>query len=111
MSPDENVLVVEFTEPLDANRLEAHRQEVDSWIAMGGTKVLISLGELPFVSSSAIGLLIRTRKAIESLGGHMALSRPSAFMTRALRALDLEELFNVFPTDEEALRALQTAGS
>jgi len=105
--PEKNVLVVSLVEPLDPDHLGVLRQEIESWIAEGGTRVAIALDTLEFINSTGLGFLIKMRKRLKERGGHLVLCAPREFVAKALRVLDLDELFHSFATEEEAIRALQ----
>ena len=105
--PEKNVLVVSLEEPLDRERLDVHRREIDSWVDMGESRVVLGLGALEFINSAGLGFLIKMRKKLKEGGGRLVLSAPRDFVSKALRVLDLDELFHVFPSDEEAVRALK----
>jgi anti-anti-sigma factor len=105
--PEKNVLVVSLEEPLDPDHLGVRRQEIEAWVAEGGTRVVVSLEALEFINSSGLGFLIKLRKRLKERGGHLVLCAPREFVAKALRVLDLDELFHTFATEEEAVRALR----
>ncbi len=108
LEPQEhNVLLIHLEEPLVAESLATHEFEIENWLAMDCSRVVISLRGLDFISSSGLSFLIRMRKRLKSGGGRLVLSEAGAFVAKAIRVLDLSELFHVFETDEAAVRTLR----
>jgi anti-anti-sigma factor len=64
-------------------------------------KVVLDCGEIEYLYSSAIGLLIRTRNAIVGFGGEMVLVNVSEPARESLASMNLDRIFTVFPTDLE----------
>jgi len=57
-----------------------------------------------FITSSALGFLVRTHREFTRLGGEMAIAAPSAYLHRTMMTLGVDRVFPVFDTDEEAIR-------
>ncbi len=104
---EHNVLLLHLEDPLEAESLAAYQQEIENWLAMGSSRVVVSLRDLGFISSPGLSFLIRMRKRLKSEGGRLVLSEVTGFVAKAIRVLDLEELFHIFDSDEKAVRTLR----
>lgn len=51
-----------------------------------------------------IGYFVKIGKRARDLGGGVVLSRPSQFMQATIRTLGLDQIFDVFPDDDAAVR-------
>jgi anti-anti-sigma factor len=99
-----NVTVLTFDGELDVYNLPSVASRVDRLIEDGNVRLVFDLGTMPFVSSSAVGYLVRTRKAVLSRGGDVVLVRPSKIVAKVLEVLGLGDFFRVAVSTEEALR-------
>jgi anti-anti-sigma factor len=99
-----NVTVLTFDGELDVYNLPSVASRVDRLIEDGNVRLVFDIGSMPFVSSSAVGYLVRTRKAVLSNGGDVVLVRPSKIVAKVLDVLGLGDFFRVAPSTEEALR-------
>ena len=90
-------------EPL--NRL----QGVLDGVAKAGDKVtlLIDMSRTTTINSSFIGMLFATGKQIKQGGGQLALCAADAFCSDVMRVVRLNQMFNTYPTRDEALEALE----
>ncbi len=83
--------------------------ELDTLVAGGRTKLVCSFRGLSFITSPVIGHLVKTAKQLKSRSGEIVFSEPSRFMQATIQTLGLDQIFEVFPTDAEAIRHLEQA--
>jgi anti-sigma B factor antagonist len=100
----EDVTVLDSIGEFDAFNLESFSARIDTLIETGHTKLAFNLRLLTFVNSAALGYLIRTKKLVEERGGNLVLVQPSKFVMKTLLTLGLDELFEIFETDVDAMR-------
>ena len=67
-------------------------------------RVVVDLGEVEFVDSTALGVLIETRTKLKNRDGFL-LAAPGLETRRALQISGLDQLFTVHDTVPEALGA------
>ncbi|HKC83275.1 MAG TPA: STAS domain-containing protein [bacterium] len=67
-------------------------------------RIVVDLGEVEFVDSTALGVLIETRAKLDNRGGLM-LAAPGLETRRALQISGLDKFFTVHDTVSEALSA------
>jgi anti-anti-sigma factor len=95
-------------EPADGGiDLGALIEAIDARVASGETLLVVNLRDVGFLSSKALGYFIRTRKQLTGAGGDLVLSEVSDVVARTLRVMGLNEVFRVFPTDDEAYAYLE----
>jgi anti-sigma B factor antagonist len=75
----------------------------EAW-ARGPERIIIDLGEVEFVDSTALGVLIETRAKLDNKSGLM-LAAPGLETRRALQISGLDKFFTVHDTVSEALAA------
>jgi anti-sigma B factor antagonist len=87
-------------------------QTVDGLVADGAKGIVIELGTLPFINSSALGYLVSAQKTLEDAGGGLALAHVTPAILNILEMTELDTLFPAFETIEEAVDYLgETAGN
>ena len=67
-------------------------------------RIVVDLGEVEFVDSTALGVLIETRAKLDNRGGFL-LAAPGLETRRALQISGLDKLFTVHDTVPDALSA------
>ncbi|HEY8629903.1 MAG TPA: STAS domain-containing protein, partial [Gaiellaceae bacterium] len=72
--------------------------------AQAPERVVVDLGEVEFIDSTALGVLIETRTKLVNRGGFL-LAAPGLETRRALQISGLDQLFTVHDTVPEALGA------
>ena len=67
-------------------------------------RIVVDLGEVEFIDSTALGILIETRSKLDNQGGFL-LAAPRLETRRALQISGLDKIFAVHETVAEALSA------
>jgi anti-anti-sigma factor len=80
--------------------------EIEEILESGCTRLVLNVGRMTFINSSALGYLIKTWKILNPQGGHLVLSEPTEFVTRTMSVLGLDMVFQIYPDDETAVEAL-----
>ena len=75
----------------------------EAW-ARAPERIIIDLGEVEFVDSTALGVLIETRAKLDDKSG-LLLAAPGLETRRALQISGLDKFFTVHDTVSEALAA------
>jgi anti-sigma B factor antagonist len=70
--------------------------------AQAPERIVVDLGEVEFIDSTALGVLIETRAKMNNRGG-LLLAAPGLETRRALQISGLDKLFTVHDTVPEAL--------
>lgn len=64
--------------------------------------LILDLSRLSFIDSSALGVIIRTHRALRGNGGKLVLVNPSPPVARILQLVDIAHTIPVYPSVEEA---------
>ena len=104
-----DVMILAFTGEFDAFNLPTISEKLDALIEKGVAKLVFNLHLLKFINSSALGYLIKTHKRLRELDGELVLSEPSKFFQTTITTLGIDQIFKIFPTDEEAVKYFHDA--
>ncbi|MHC4550882.1 MAG: STAS domain-containing protein [Planctomycetota bacterium] len=105
-----NVTILAFTGEFDAFNLPQVGEKIDALIHTGCTHLVFNLRLLKFINSSALGYLIKTHKRLRELDGELVLAEPSKFFQTTIKTLGIDQIFKIFPDDQEAVKYLHDAG-
>lgn len=83
------------------------KEKLKALIADGATCVVVDLGNVGFVDSQGLGALISCLKVLRQANGALVLTNVSEPVEAVLRITRLCRVFDVLPTVDEALCALQ----
>lgn len=100
---DGPVTILAFTGELDTDTLPTVSENIDALIESGATKLVLNMGALEFITSSAVGYLIKTRKHLLETNGEFVISAPSTFFRSTFRALGVDQIVKIFDNDDAAL--------
>lgn len=81
--------------------------EIDKIIAAGTPNIVLNMKAVTFVNSTALGSMIKCRKACKKEHGDLLVTEPSAAVREAMESLGLDRLFAIYDTDDEALQVLR----
>jgi anti-sigma B factor antagonist len=96
--------VVRLGGELDLYNADEVRSALAAACAEAPERIVIDLGEVEFIDSTALGILIETRTKLDNRGG-LLLAAPGLETRRALQISGLDRLFTVHDTVPEALVA------
>ncbi len=105
-----NVTILAFTGEFDAFNLPTVGEKIDQLIQKGCTRLAFNLRLLKFINSSALGYLIKTAKRLKELDGELVLCEPSKFFQTTIKTLGIDQIFKIYPKDEEAVKYFHDAG-
>ena len=96
--------VVRLGGELDLYNAAQVRSALDDACADDPERIVVDLGEVEFIDSTALGVLIETRTRLKNRDGFL-LAAPGLETRRALQISGLDKLFTVHDTVPEALVA------
>jgi anti-sigma B factor antagonist len=97
--------VIQLVGEADAST-RAMAEVFDAEVVRGPRLLVVDLSGLSFIDSSALGVIMRTHRALRGEGGKLALVSPSPAVARILQLIDIARAIPVYPNLKEA-----TAGS
>jgi anti-sigma B factor antagonist len=69
--------------------------------------VVLDLSDLEYLDSTAVGVLVGALHRLKSEGRDLLLVNPRERIAGLLRVANLDSLFEIYPSVDEALRALE----
>jgi anti-sigma B factor antagonist len=96
--------VVRLGGELDLYNAAQVRSALDNACAEAPERIVVDLGEVEFIDSTALGVLIETRTKLKNRDGFL-LAAPGLETRRALEISGLDKLFTVHDTVPDALGA------
>lgn len=88
------------------------KDEVKSLMDSENNLIHLNLGEVDFINSSGLGVLVSIMKEIRMNKGRLTLSNLASYVQEIFEITQLSHIFEIFPSEEEALNSYQsvTAG-
>lgn len=91
--------------PLDAAAAPGARAALQSLIAGGRVQLALDLGNVSFVDSTGLSVLVTALKGARRRGGDLVLVRPTAEGRMLLELTRLHEVFRIVDAEETALES------
>jgi anti-sigma B factor antagonist len=101
------VIVLQFHGDLDS--MGTHTVEAQFDAALNGVKgdVVVDMANVGFISSAGMAMLLVRGKKIRQRGGSLLLAGASTRVLEVLSLAGFHELFNIYPTVDEAVASLE----
>lgn len=97
------VLVARLAGELDHHTTETVRNTLDRELdTHPETWLILDLGDLTFMDSSGLGVILGRYRKIKSLGGEMALARIPQRIEKVVQISGLKKIMLIYATSEEA---------
>ncbi|HLN32136.1 MAG TPA: STAS domain-containing protein [Gemmataceae bacterium] len=90
---------------LDDDVIRAVFDPIYALSSVGRNHVVLNLATVDYLPSMALGKLVMLSRRIEVGNGRLALCRLSPAVQEVLETTRLNDLFNIYPTEEEALQS------
>ena len=97
------VSVLDFTGNLDTNTSPAAESEVSRLLDEGSNKILFTFGELNFISSSGLRILLATAKKLKMSDGKMVVCNLNDVVQEVFDISGFASILNLAANEEEAL--------
>jgi anti-sigma B factor antagonist len=107
-----DVTVMDFTGPLSMPGITVANVErtIKRHIEQGSKKLVLDLGKVDFLDSSAIGLLVVCSSAMERAGGKMAIVGAKGVVKQVLGIVHLERVIGMYPDLTSACESMAQSG-
>ncbi len=102
-SESEPYTLVRLAGEADVTNSDALREVLEAEVAKQPRTMIIDLGGLRFMDSSALHVLLRANRAMDRQGGVLALACPREPVAKMLRLTAADQLIPVYPTVSEAI--------
>jgi anti-anti-sigma factor len=101
-SDSEPYALVQLVGEADVTNSDALRDALDAEVAKEPHTLIIDLGGLRFMDSSALHVILRANRAMDRLGGVLALAGPREPVAKMLRLTAADQLVPVYGSVDEA---------
>jgi len=101
-SESEHYTLVELAGEADVTNCDALREVLEAEVAKQPRTMIIDLGGLRFMDSSALHVILRANRTMDRQGGVLALASPREPVAKMLRLTAADQLIPVYPTVAEA---------
>ena len=98
------IAVLQPTGRLNMVAAPAFKNLVEETVASGETHIVVDLGQVTFIDSSGLGVLISGLKATRQAGGDLRIADVPEQVMTVLRLTNLDRVLHVHPTVVEASR-------
>jgi anti-sigma B factor antagonist len=85
--------------------VDSLRQALDQVLNAGDTSLVLNLGEVRWIDSSGIGVVVKGLTSAKRLGGTLKLVNPSKLAQQTLKMCGLLPLFEIYAEEDEAVRS------
>ena len=105
LRPSDHVVVVQLQGELDIDSARQFKTAVFTGIAEGATRVIVDLGEVIFVDSTALGVVASGVRSIDAQGGTLDIVCGDENITRLFEITGLDRVLQIYGSRAEALAA------
>ena len=99
-----NHLIVKFPRESDHHNLAVLNDKIKMELVKKGVKnIIFDFGDVSFIDSSAVGLVISKSKTVESLGGKTGLCRAKGHVLKVLKTCAATGINRIYENIEEAV--------
>ena len=102
-----DILVLRADGGIDSFNVHEFLNQLQRLIEAGAQKLLIDCSRVGYVSSVGISALIRLHKRMAEQGGDVKLAAVQPALLRLLQLTRLTQVFHIYPTVDDALKAFQ----
>lgn len=102
----DGVMAVGLKGRLDALSAKAVEEKLLRMITAGETRMVIDLGEVGYISSIGLRVLLIAAKRLKAAKGQIAICAMQPPIKKVFEIAGFTALFKIFPTREEAVKAL-----
>ncbi len=101
--------VIHIQGDLDSMGTHMVQDKFDDELAEHESHVVVDMGRVGFISSAGMAMLLVKGKRLRQVGGKLTIAGASARVHEVLSLAGFHELFEVYPTLDNALESLETA--
>ncbi len=106
---EKNALVLSIEGRLDAGTAAAYTSTISALITSGSNNFVVDLGNLHFLNSSGLSVLVSTLHMVNNAGGDMKIANLKPEMKSMFAMARLNTMFEIHETTEKALAAFKQA--
>ena len=104
---ERDVLILKADGGIDATNAEEVVAELTRLVEAGIRKLIIDCSRLGYISSAGVGVLVRLHKRLLTVGGDAKVASVHGPVFRLLELTKMADVFEIYPTVNEALEAFR----
>ncbi|MBS1634388.1 MAG: STAS domain-containing protein [Bacteroidetes bacterium] len=109
LTEEQNCEIISLSgELIDKNQAADMIKAIDGLLESGKTRFVVELGDLKYMNSSGLNILIQLLTKTRAKGGETVICHVNKKVNELLLITKLNTLFKVVDTKEEALKKLQS---
>jgi anti-anti-sigma factor len=102
---NQDIVAVVLSGKLDEENCNYLLDCVKEEILEGRTKLILDCGQLNYVSSMGLGMLVRIHSRMKKLGGDVKLAAVQSTVSKILSVVGLNRIFQIYSTVDDAIAA------
>jgi anti-sigma B factor antagonist len=102
-----DVLILHADGEIDSYKVQSFLNQLQRMLEGGARKLVVDCTQIGYVSSVGITAFIRVYKRMAEHGGRVKLASVQTPLMRLLEITKLNQVFESYPTVDDALRAFQ----
>ncbi len=101
--PDVSVIFLEGR--LDVHYSSEVEAEINKLIEQGKKKLIISLNDIEYLSSSGLRIFIAISRKLKEVDGQLKLIKLNETALKIFKIVELIDMFDIYDSEEEALKS------
>ncbi len=102
-----DVVIFELSGAVEIMKSLELEEMLKPFLAEGAPKLVFDMGGVTHLSSSGIRVILATLRRVTELKGRFALCNLSHVTQKMVSAIELDQLFKIFKTRDEAVKSVQ----
>lgn len=100
-----DVIIIYLKGRLDVHYSAEVENELNRLIDEGKKKLLLSLEDVEYLSSSGLRVFIAISRRLKEVGGELKLMRLNETAKKIFKIVELIDMFDIYDSEEEALKS------
>lgn len=102
---DRDIVAVVVSGTLDENNCNYLLECVEEEILDGRKKLILDCGQLEYISSMGLGMLVRVNSRMKKIGGDVKLAAVHGTVAQVMAVVGLSRMFQIYPSVDDAIAA------
>ncbi len=107
---EQDTAVIALEGEVDIYSAPQFKEALLAGIEDGATTIIVDLGRVTFIDSTALGVLVSGAKRVRPKNGRLDIVCTDENITRIFEITGLDRIFGIFRTRDEALRVAASTG-
>jgi anti-sigma B factor antagonist len=108
---EQDTAVIALEGEVDIYSAPQFKEALLAGIEDGATTIIVDLGRVTFIDSTALGVLVSGAKRVRPKNGRLDIVCTDENITRIFEITGLDRIFGIYRTRDEALRAAAPTGA